>query len=31
MQFKYYDSVKDNYEITRKMCHDLKHYLLVIN
>ena len=31
MQFKYYDSVKDNYEITRKMRHDLKHYLLVIN
>ena len=31
MQFKYYDSVKDNYEITRKMCYDLKHHLLVIN
>ena len=31
MQSKYYDSVKDNYEITRKMRHDLKHHLLVIN
>lgn len=31
MQFKYYDSVKDNYEITRKMRYDLKHHLLVIN